>query len=116
MTPDEFRSLALSMPEAEEAYRSGSSEFRVGRKIFARLEGPADSVATILLSSEQQAVFVNLAPRVFTQPAGGWGRLGVTNVVLDVAGSDLVRNCLQAAWRNVAPRSLREQENDQSES
>jgi hypothetical protein len=58
MTPDDFRRLALSQPKAVEVYRAGHSEFRVLRKSFASLDGPADSVATVQLTSEQQAMFM----------------------------------------------------------
>ncbi len=45
MTPDDFRRLALSQPKAVEVYRGGHSEFRVLRRSFASLEGPA--IATV---------------------------------------------------------------------
>ena len=37
---------------------------------------------------------------------GGWGRLGVTNVVLAHAKEAIVETGLILAWRNVAPQSL----------
>jgi hypothetical protein len=71
MTPDDFRRIALSMPQSTEVYRWGHSEFRVERRTFASLGGPADRVATLNLTSEQQAMFVHAAPRVFEPVAGG---------------------------------------------
>jgi hypothetical protein len=104
MTPDDFRRIALSMPEAKEVYRRGQSEFRVERKTFASLGGPADTVATLNLTSEQQAVFMDAAPRSFVSVPGGWGRLGSTNVLLGSAEETMVESAVEAAWRNVVPK------------
>src|ERR1700726_4825974 len=106
MTPDNFRRIALSMPEAMEAYRRGRSEFRVERRMFAALEGPADSVALLNLSAEQQLTFLQVAPAAFVAAPGGWGRLGSTTVVLAMAEEPAGEVALWAAWRNVASKSL----------
>ena len=106
MTPDDFRRLALSQPKAEEVHRGGHSEFRVLRRSFASLEGPADSVATIQPTSEQQATFMQAAPKIFVPVPGGWGRLGATNVVLMCADEAVVESALAVAWRNIIPKSL----------
>jgi hypothetical protein len=106
MTPDDFRRIALSMPEATEVYRRGQSEFRVERTTFASLGGSADTVATLNFTPEQQAVFMHAAPRAFVSVPGGWGRLGSTNVVLASAEEAMVESAVEAAWRNAAPKSL----------
>jgi hypothetical protein len=106
MAPDDFRRIALSMPEALEVNRRGHSEFRVERKTFASLEGVANAVAVVNLTSEQQSMFMNAAPGAFVPAPGGWGRLGSTNVVLASAEGAIVEDALAAAWRNVAPKSL----------
>jgi hypothetical protein len=106
MTPEDFRRIALSLPEAVKVYRLGHSAFRVGRATFATLEGPADSIAAVRLTSEQQAMFMHAAPRAFVPVPGGWGRLGSTNVVLSLAKEAMVESALDAAWRNVAWKSL----------
>jgi hypothetical protein len=105
MTPDDFRRIALSMPEAREVYRWGHSEFRVERRMFASLGGPADTVATLNLNSEQQAVFIDAAPRVFEPVPGGWGRLCSTNVLLASAEEVMVGSAVEAAWRDAVPKS-----------
>ena len=108
MTPNDFRLLALSQPEAVEVFRKGRSDFRVWRKSFASLKGPADSVATVQLTPEQQAMFMHAAPGTFVPVPGGWGRLGATNVVLQHAEEVMVKSALIHAWRNVAPKTLLE--------
>jgi hypothetical protein len=90
MTPDDFRRIALSMPQATEVYRRGHSEFRVERRTFASLGGPADTVATLNLTPEQQSVFMHATPAAFVSVAGGWGRLGRTNVLLASAEKPFV--------------------------
>ena len=65
MTPNDIRRIALSLPGTEEVYRLGQSQFRVKRKTFAILEGVADSVAVVLLTQEQQSMFVGGAPTAF---------------------------------------------------
>jgi hypothetical protein len=85
MTPDDFRRIALSMPEAVEVYRLGHSQFRLGRTTFATLKGVADSIATVRLTPDQQAMFIEKAPTVFAPVSGGWGSLGSTLARLAMA-------------------------------
>jgi hypothetical protein len=85
MSPEEFRRLALSMPEAQEFFRYSRSQFRVERRAFAWLEGAADSIATLLVTTDQQTLFVDLAPSAFAPAPGGDGRLGVTRISLATA-------------------------------
>ena len=104
MTPDVFRRLALSQPKAVEVYHRGHSEFRVLRRSFASLQGPADSIATVQLTSEQQAMFMQAAPRTFVPMLGGSGRLRATNVVLVCANEAIVESALAVAWHNIVPK------------
>ena len=106
MTPEDFRRIALSMPEAAELYRRGHFEFRVERRTFASLEAPAHAMAIVNLTPEQQAMFMHAAPKAFVPVPGGWGRLGSTNVLLASALEAIVQSALAEAWRNVAPKSL----------
>jgi hypothetical protein len=106
MTHDDFRRLALSQPGAEEVCHKGRSDFRVRRKSFASLEDPANSVAAIKLTPDQQAMFMHAAPRTFVPVPGGWGRLGATNIVLVHAKEAIIEGALAVAWRNIAPKSL----------
>jgi hypothetical protein len=105
MTPDVFRRLALSQPKVVEVYYRGRSEFRVLRRSFSSLGGPVDSVAVVQLTSEQQAMFMQAAPRSFVPVPGGSGRLRATNVVLVCANEAIVESALVVAWRNIVPIS-----------
>jgi hypothetical protein len=60
----------------------------------------------VKLTPEQQAVFLRSEPAVFRPASGAWGRRGCTIVALDKAEETSVRQALELAWRNVAPRLL----------
>jgi len=103
MTAENFRSIALSLPEAVEKAHMGHPDFRVGGKIFATLAYPDDSLGMVKLTPEQQAKLVACSPKAFAPVPGGWGRQGSTNVVLASADRAAVKGALELAWANVAP-------------
>jgi hypothetical protein len=102
MIPDDFRRLALSQRQAVEVYRWGQWQFCVLRRSFASLAGPAHSTATVQLTSEQQVVFVDAAPRIFVPAHAAWDGLRATSVVLAYAYEAIVESALVAAWSNIA--------------
>ena len=108
MTADEFRSLALSLPEAVEAEHMGHPDFRVRGKIFATLS-PGEVKGMVKLTPEQQSLFVRTEPGVFEPVKGAWGKGGATYVRLEPAGEPAVWQALEAAWRNTAPKRLVQQ-------
>lgn len=105
MTPNEFRSLALSLPEAIESEHMDHPDFRVRGKIFASL-GPDLSWGMAKLTPDQQAEMIDAAPDVFAPAAGAWGLRGATLITLRKAKEIMVRQALVAAWRNTAPKKL----------
>ena len=106
MTPNEFRDLALSFPEAIESAHMHHPDFRVGGKIFATLGYPDDDSAMVKLSPELQKEFVRTSPGVFKPVKGAWGRQGATNINLPMATTDILREALAAAWSKTAPKRL----------
>jgi hypothetical protein len=105
MTVDDFRDLALSLPEATESAHMGHPDFRVRGKIFATI-WPDEAWGMVKLTPDQQAAFVQAEPTIFSAVKGGWGRRGATQVLLESATSMTVQNALLTAWRNVAPKAL----------
>src|SRR5215831_4456257 len=99
MTPADFRRIALSLEGAEEGSHMGAVDFRVGGRIFATLASQAKGYGNLVLTPEEQAVFVEELPEVFVPIAGGWGRMGMTHIVLAKASEDVLRGALQTAWR-----------------
>ena len=77
----------------------GAADFRVGGRIFATLAHLAKGYGNLMLSPEEQSAFVNELPETFVPAAGGWGRMGVTHIVLALASEDVLRGALQSAWR-----------------
>ena len=106
MTPDDFRRIALSLPETLEKGHQGHPDFRVCGKIFATLAYPDESFAMVKLTPEQQAAFVKSDPDAFTPVKGKWGLGGATNVRLKKIGKPALERALLTAWRNIAPKNL----------
>ena len=106
MTAEEFRKMALSLPDTVEASHMGHPDFRVGGKIFATLGYPGQGWAMVKLTAEQQESFVLEEPKVFSAFNGAWGRDGATKVALRSAKKATLRAALVFAWRNRAPKRL----------
>jgi hypothetical protein len=106
LTADDFRSLALDLPEAVEDAHMGHPDFRVRGKIFATLPKPEDDLGMVKLTPDQQMAFVQAEPKVFQPVKGGWGRRGATYVHLRSATTASVHQALVAAWGNTAPKRL----------
>ncbi len=105
MTNEDFRRLALELPGAIESAHMGHPDFRVGGKIFATLSHK-DGFAMVKLTPEEQEVFVQAAPDVFSPVNGAWGRGGATSVRLARCTRSIARDGLAAAWRLRAPKPL----------
>jgi hypothetical protein len=98
---DRFRAIACSLPGAVESAHMGHPDFRVDGRIFATLSGQERGRGVLKLTVEQQAAFVAELPDVFEPVHGGWGRMGMTYVVLDRADDGTMRGALVTAHRNV---------------
>jgi hypothetical protein len=105
MKANDFRRLALTLPEAIESSHMNHPDFRVNGKIFATIL-PGDELGMVKLTPEQQMEFVGSEPDVFVPVKGGWGRRGATNVVFKAAAKASVRTALFTAWQNLAPKRL----------
>lgn len=106
MHPDDFRRLALALPEAVEGAHMGHADFRVAKKVFATLGYPDADTAMVKLSVELREIVVAAEPEVFRPVPGGWGKTGATYVHLPAASADALAGPLKSAWRGVAPKRL----------
>jgi hypothetical protein len=106
MTANDFRKLALSLPEVIESAHMRHPDFRVGGRIFATLEYPDENSAMVKLRPDEQKEFLRKNPGVFKPVKGAWGRQGSTNIYLPAAKVEIVRKALSAAWHNTAPKRL----------
>jgi len=99
MDANDFRRIALSLEGAVEGSHMGHPDFRVGGRIFATLASEDEGYGNLMLTPEQQEVFVEELPAVFVPVAGGWGKMGATHIRLAVATEDLLAGALQTAWK-----------------
>lgn len=105
ISPEDFRRLALSMPQTIESAHMGTVDFRCGR-IFATPGNPDGAWAMVKLTPDQQEMRVAAEPSVFVPVPGGWGRGGATRLRLALCDEATARGALTDAWRNVAPKTL----------
>src|SRR5947207_2267121 len=84
MTADDFRKLALELPDAVEGGHMGHPDFRVGGKIFATL-GPDGDWAMVKLTPFEQESAMRKEPEIFSPGPGAWGARGATVVQLRAA-------------------------------
>lgn len=99
MDVEDFRRIALSLEGAEESSHMGAPDFRVGGRIFATLASQHQGYGNLMLTPEQQQMFVDELPGVFVPVKGGWGRMGATHIKLDAATEDVVEGALRTAWK-----------------
>jgi hypothetical protein len=103
---DLFRTIACGLPGAEENAHMGHPDFRVGGRIFATLSSESRGRGVLKLTVGQQAEFVAELPEVFAPVQGGWGRMGMTYILLDRADEATTRGALTTAHRNVEQKNL----------
>jgi hypothetical protein len=106
MKADDFRRVALGLPEASESAHVGHPDFRVGGKIFASLGYPDDEFGVVMLSPEQQEKFVRRDPKSFAPVKGTWGERGSTKIRLEAVDADTMRRAITTAWLRIAPKRL----------
>ena len=99
MTIKDFRRIALSFEGAEESSHMGAADFRVGGRIFCTLAHAKNGYGNLMLTPEQQQMFVQDLPDVFIPVAGGWGRNGATHCVLANASEDVLEGPLRVAYK-----------------
>ena len=106
MKTDLFRKLALSLPETEEKSHFAKPDFRVRNKIFAGFSG--EGRGYVKLAPEQQDFLVAAEPHCIEAHKGHWGRMGWTWINIEKADEAMLQSVLHMAWRNVAPKSLKQ--------
>ena len=102
MVPEEFRAIALGLPDTEERSHMNHPDFRVRGKIFATL-GPDLTWGMVKLTPEQQVEFMALDP-AFKPAPGKWGLDGATTITLANADPTVVRNAVAQAWQNISTK------------
>lgn len=75
MTADEFRQLALALPDVVEQAHMQHPDFRVRGRIFATLDR-AGRQGMVTLAPAQQAARIAADPGNWSAASGAWGRQG----------------------------------------
>ena len=104
MTVDDFRRMALEIPNAMERSHMNHPDFRVAGKIFASLGVPNKDWGMVKLTPEAQRAFIEKAPKIFKPSSGAWVRQGYTNIYLPAARVTIIRTALDAAANNVSSK------------
>ena len=99
MTIKDFRRIALSFDGAEEGSHMGAADFRVDGRIFCTLAHAKKGYGNLMLTPEQQQMFIQDLPEIFIPVAGGWGRNGATHVVLANVSEDVLKGALRVAYK-----------------
>ncbi|MEM7189475.1 MAG: MmcQ/YjbR family DNA-binding protein [Pseudomonadota bacterium] len=103
MTPDDFRALALALPDAVESGHMGKADFRVRKKIYATL---GDGIGTLKLDADQQGLMIEVLGDAVYPANGAWGAKGWTQMRLSELDAEAVNPWMRSAWTNVAPKTL----------
>ena len=107
MTAKDFRRLALGLEGVVEAEHMNHPDFRVGGKIFATLQ-PGLKKGMVSLSPEEQARFIEEAPKMFEPAAGAWGRGGSTMVIFATATDEVVGEAMTLAWQSLGRQASKD--------
>jgi hypothetical protein len=107
MTANQFRKLALSLPDVVESSHMHHPDFRVRNKIFATLGYPDERSGMVRLTPDQQASLLRSEPAIFRAASGAWGRSGSTIVSLSAAKVNQLRPVMRQAWENISAPTRR---------
>lgn len=99
MTPDQFRRLALALPEVIEGEHHAHPDFRLHGRVFASLHPDGEQAMVRVSPTEQQRLVTAGAGK---PASGAWGRAGCTMLVLAAVDAALVRAALTEAWQFAA--------------
>jgi hypothetical protein len=99
MNPDEFRRLALALPEAEAKNHQGTPGFRVRNKIFATLREDENRCG-VKSPQEEVEELIKVSPETFeSTPWKGWLKINLERI-----DDEELYELLLDGWRMVAPK------------
>lgn len=104
VTPESFRQIALSLPDAVELPHFDKASFRVNKKIFATLD-EKKKTAVLMLSPLQQSVFCAFDKTIIYPVPGGWGRKGCTVFELSKVKKAMLMDALHVVYEEILVKS-----------
>ncbi len=105
MTPEAFRTLALSMTGSHEEPHFERTSFRVGKKIFATMTADGREAMVPVQPIARCLVLLDSDPATYIDHGGWTRRLGSLGMRLSKANAKFVGELVQEAWERVAPKS-----------
>ncbi|UFH57092.1 MmcQ/YjbR family DNA-binding protein [Spirosoma sp. KNUC1025] len=100
-----FRQMVLSLPEITEQPHADKRSFKVAKKIVATLNAK-ENRACLKLSELDQDLFSAFDKTVIYPVPNKWGKQGWTLVNLGKVEPETLRDALNAAYCEVAPKKL----------
>lgn len=94
---EDYKKLALSLPETTQKPHFDLPSFRVKDKIFGTY-WQKEKKAMLRLSPEDQSVFCALDKKTFFPVNGEWGRQGATFVNLKEVNKEMFKDALDCAY------------------
>jgi len=104
MTPDAFRKVALSLPEAHEEPHFERTSFRVKKKIFATMTPDGKEVMVRVAPPELVRSLLSSHGDVFFSYGGWTVRNGSLGVRLAKASAKMLEALVVESWRHSAPK------------
>lgn len=102
---NQFREIALSLPEVVERQHFEKTSFRVNKKIFVTLS-EKDHIACVTLTEIDQDVFSTFDRSVIYPVPNKWGKQGWTFIALNKIEKELLVDAVITAYCKVAPKRL----------
>lgn len=101
LTSQDFRQLALSLPDVIEEPHFDKTSFRVKKKIFATMDETNQRVC-LMLSVEDQSVFCLHNKNTIYPVPNKWGQKGATFAELATVHPDILKDALKVAYEGKA--------------
>ena len=105
ITPAEFTTMALVLPEVVQLPHFEKTSFRVNKQIFATLD-LSKMHGVVKLSEIDQNVFSVYDPLAIYPVPNKWGKQGWTICDLKIIQRDILLDALRTSYCNVAPVRL----------
>lgn len=104
VTSEDARRLLLALPGVEEGPCYGTPGWRVKKRFLARLKEDGETLV-VKVGDEARDILLAADPDVFFTTPHYFGYPTVL-IRLPKIGKELLREVLERAWRNVAPKRL----------
>ncbi len=100
VTIEQFRKLALALPDCEEGSHHDHPDFRCGGRVFATIHPGGETGMVKVPPGAQSELVAHDSP--FRPATGAWGRAGCTLVDLPQVTQSVLRGAMQEAWQFAA--------------